>query len=410
MQPGSDVVAALPRSGALAPLQAAVDGLRPGDHWGRDAADLLLREGFARGFSDLHLSPTGTGLSIRGRREGVLVRLAEVEGTERAALLIARFKVMARVPSYVRHEPQDGRIDLEREGGAPVATLRAAFLPTVQGESLVLRFPVDAGPLERLESLGMPDGVLREVERALGGGEGCLVVTGPSGSGKTTTLYAMLARLEAALSDRLQMVSIEDPVERKLPFVRQVQVNDALGVTFDSILRAALRHDPDVLLVGEVRDAATARTAIQAGTSGHLVLTTLHAGRALRVVPRLISMGVEPYLAAASLQAVLAQRLVRLRCTECGATASPSCTRCGGSGIAGRRALFELLPFDEELRELILARPGSAEFERHGRSRLVGDIEADAQTMAREGRIAPLDAELISGTETPSASPGGETP
>lgn len=397
-------------------IQKDLDALATGDDWGVRAASLLLSGAEAAGCSDLHISSQRDGVLIRGRREGTLYELARLP-LERRDLLVARLKVLAQVPAFVRHEPQDGRIEWCSSPSAPPRLLRASFLPTIHGENVVIRFPEGTtGAVPALHELGMPPDVLDAVEGLLVRREGVLFLTGPSSSGKTTTMYAMLTHLHGRQGDRLNVITIEDPVERDLGFAGQVQVNAAQGLTFERALRAALRQDPNVLMIGEVRDAETARIAVQGGMTGHLVISTLHAGRACLVFTRLLSIGIEPYLVASAVGGAIAQRLVRLVCPGCAGRGRPEeaadgtepgagagaemmtgacCTRCAGTGTAGRTGIFEVARVTEELRELILAKaPPSAVAARAARHQ-VGRLEAQAEALVRAGRIAPRELELL---------------
>ncbi|MCL5269140.1 MAG: Flp pilus assembly complex ATPase component TadA, partial [bacterium] len=287
-------------------IQSAIDALAPDDDWAVRAVDLLLAAGHRTDCSDLHVLCRRDAVAVRGRREGDLIPFASL-AVARRDMLIGRLKVLARLPAFVRHEPQDGRIEWRPPAGGDPWILRIAFLPTIHGENAVIRFPERRLDLE-LGRLGMQPDVLTTVECLLARPEGTVLLTGPSSSGKTSTMYAMLAHLHAARGDRLNFLTIEDPVERDLGFAGQVQVDEAKGLTFERALRAALRQDPNVLMIGEIRDQETARTALQAGMTGHLVLSTLHAGRSSLVFSRLVSIGVSRYLTASALTGVLAQR------------------------------------------------------------------------------------------------------
>lgn len=343
-------------------IQSQLDAIPADDNWGVEAANLLIASAAEAGCSDLHVLCHRTEVLTRGRRDGTLFSLGKIP-VERRELLLARFKVLAHLPSFVRHEPQDGRIEWQTQPDAPPRLLRVSFLPTIHGENLVVRFPESGERLLRLDSLGMPPEVRSAVESLLLRPEGTILLTGPSSSGKTTTMYAMIQHLRERRGERLNVLTIEDPVERDLGFAGQVQVNEAQGLTFDRALRAALRQDPNVLMIGEIRDAETARIAIQAGMTGHLVITTLHAGRASRVFTRLLSIGLEPYLIASALSGAVAQRLARLLCPDCrvpdkGASgySAAGCEKCGHTGYRGRVGIFEIAVVNEPLRELILSR------------------------------------------------------
>lgn len=378
-------------------VQEELDAIALRDDWAVHAAQVLLAAAQRTGCSDLHLSCLRDYLLVRGRREGNLFEMARVAPAQRD-LLIARFKVLAQLPTFVRHEPQDGRIEWSANRGGVPQVLRASFLPTLHGESVVIRLP-EAEESERLgfAELGMPPDVRTALTGLLARREGVLVLTGPSSSGKTTTMYAMLERLHEQHGDRLNIVSIEDPIERDLGFASQVQVHGAQGLTFEKALRAALRQDPNVLMVGEVRDAETARTVVQAGMSGHLVITTVHAGRAARVFTRLLSMSMEPYLVGSSLCGAMAQRLARKICQACH---GEGCVECNGTGSAGRVALFEVVAVTERLRELMLAKAPPSDIAAEAARSMTGDLQAQGRQMVAEGLISEAEFQfLLSGEE-----------
>ncbi len=345
----------------------------------------LLGEAIREGASDVHLEPYERRLAVRLRTDGVL---REVLSLPRALgpRLASRVKVMARLDIAERRLPQDGRIALSL-GGRPV-DVRVATIPTAHGERVVLRLlDKRAGRLD-LAQLGMSPQTLAEVDRLIHRPHGILLVTGPTGSGKTTTLYAALDRLN---DRRRNIMTVEDPVEYHIEGISQTQVNPRAGLGFAEGLRAILRQDPDVVMVGEIRDLETARIAVQASLTGHLVLSTLHTNSAVGAVTRLRDMGVEPYLLASSLIGVLAQRLVRLLCPACRepyapgpeeratlgleASAAPTlyrargCPACHGLGYRGRTGIYELLVVDETARRLVHDGASEQALERHARTR-----------------------------------------
>jgi type II secretory ATPase GspE/PulE/Tfp pilus assembly ATPase PilB-like protein len=288
--------------------------------------------------------------------------------------IIARLKIVSRVMSFKKRAPQDGRIEVQFNG--QTLTLRSAFLPTLHGESVTLRLPDESKRAFEIETLGLSAGLDAQLLRLIGALQGTLLLTGPSSSGKTTTIYAILKRLVQTNGDRVNILTIEDPIEAELEGVSQTQLDPAGGLTYASGLRAILRQDPNVIVVGEIRDNETAHIAIQAGLTGHLMISTVHSGRAAGVFTRLLNMGIEPFLIASSVSGVIAQRLVRRICEECktpyeapaheleslGLTEESSltafkgkgCTRCNGSGYFGRIGIFELLSVSEQLKESIL--------------------------------------------------------
>jgi len=405
----------MPLGKVVTSVQEKLDAIASGDAWAVEAVDLLLATAGEMELSDLHFLSIREGIEVRGRRDGGLLPLARIL-LERRELVIARLKVLARLPAFVRHEPQDGRIEW-RSGPASngeLLTLRVAFLPVLHGENAVIRFPERGGKLLALPSLGMSEAVLAGVEDLLSRPEGAILLTGPSSSGKSTTMYAMLQRLHERKGDRINLVSIEDPVERDLGFCGQVQVNETQGLTFDRALRAALRQDPNVLMIGEIRDFETARVAVQAGMTGHLVISTLHAGRVSRVFTRLLSMGLEPYLVASALTGAVAQRLVRALCRKCrqpvdggdseeGADrgfSATGCEACSHTGLSGRRGVFELAVVTEPLRELILARATPSRIAEEVARTQTCDLVSEGRRLVRAGEISRAEYEsLFSGEE-----------
>ena len=322
--------------------------------------------------SDIHLEPFETDFKIRYRVDGSLFEL-EAPPPHLAEALIARVKVMSDLDIAETRLPQDGRIELT-VGGRSV-DLRVSTLPTMYGESTVMRILDRSNVSLSLDNLGLLPRVREHLRRFVDLPHGIVLVTGPTGSGKTTTLYAML---NEANKEDTKVITVEDPVEYDLEGIIQVPVNEDIGVTYAGVLRTILRQDPDVILVGEIRDRETAQTAIEASLTGHLVFSTLHTNDAASAVTRLVDIGIEPFLLTATLQGILAQRLVRRVCSECkvfyepaddvlrrlGLTATQvlgkkfaygkGCARCNFTGHKGRMAITEILDVDDGIRELIL--------------------------------------------------------
>lgn len=332
----------------------------------------MLGEAIKEGASDIHIETFERSLSIRFRVDGVLREVLQPQ-RRLAALLVSRIKVMARLDIAEKRIPQDGRISL-RLGGRAI-DVRVSTLPVNHGERVVLRLLDKNSVRLNLSSLGMEPALREQVERLLAQPHGILLVTGPTGAGKSTTLYAALSELN---SKERNILTVEDPVEYDLPGIGQTQVNSKVDMTFARGLRAILRQDPDVVMVGEIRDAETAAIAVQASLTGHLVLSTLHTNSAAGAVTRLRDMGVEPFLLATSLIGVLAQRLVRLLCTECrtpdesglaspvsGAYRPVGCPACNFTGYRGRTAIYELLRVDDTLRAAIQREAGELELAQH---------------------------------------------
>jgi type II secretory ATPase GspE/PulE/Tfp pilus assembly ATPase PilB-like protein len=334
--------------------------------------NLLVRDAYDAAASDIHLEATRTGLMARFRLDGVLVPAPEPPRHLHHAV-VSRLKLLAELDIAERRRPQDGRIRVRLEDRE--LDLRVSTVPTVHGESVVLRLLDRGGRPVEMQELGMPPEVLRDMQRLSRKPHGMVLVTGPTGSGKTTTLYAALQTRDASQE---KIITVEDPVEYQLGGVTQVPVQRQAGVTFAAALRAILRQDPDVVMVGEMRDRETAEIAVQAAMTGHLVFSTLHTNDALGAVPRMLDLGVPDYLVAATVEAVLAQRLVRRICDACRTPYEPSpeqvaalvgrpvlnvtlhrgvgCTACRGTGFRGRLGVFELLTMSDAVREAITMR------------------------------------------------------
>ncbi|CAL94712.1 GspE/PulE family protein [Azoarcus olearius] len=337
-----------------------------------------LYDALKQGASDIHLEAVPGGLVIKYRVDGVLARVGGANGAELAEQAISRIKVMAELDIAERRVPQDGRF--KAQAGGREIDFRVSIMPSIHGEDAVLRVLDKAHLTEEmrgltLESLGFAADTRAVLRRLAGEPYGMLLVTGPTGSGKTTTLYATLGETNHGLD---KIITIEDPVEYQLPGVLQIPVNEKKGLTFARGLRSILRHDPDKIMVGEIRDGETAEIAIQAALTGHLVFTTVHANNVFDVIGRFMHMGIDPYNLVAALNGVVAQRLVRLNCPSCSEDIAPpaseveaarlgdasvfrfraghGCGHCRGSGYRGRRAVAEVLLLDDEIRELILTR------------------------------------------------------
>ncbi|MDB5813862.1 MAG: putative type secretion system protein [Rhodocyclales bacterium] len=337
-----------------------------------------LYESLRQSASDIHIESVAGGLHIKYRIDGVLSRVGSVQGSEVAEQVISRIKVLAELDIAERRVPQDGRFKANANGRE--VDFRVSIMPSIFGEDAVLRV-LDKEHLTEemsgltLATLGFDDATRAQIRRLANEPYGMLLVTGPTGSGKTTTLYATIGETNTGLE---KIVTIEDPVEYQLPGVLQIPVNEKKGLTFARGLRSILRHDPDKIMVGEIRDSDTAEIAVQAALTGHLVFTTVHANNVFDVIGRFVHMGIDPYNLVAALNVVIAQRLLRVNCTHCRRDDKPAqalldesalidttgftfkhgtgCTHCRGSGYRGRRAIAEVLPLDDELRELITER------------------------------------------------------
>jgi general secretion pathway protein E len=317
-----------------------------------------IADALRAGVSDMHLEATAAGLRVRLRRDGVLKEISRV-GRAHQAAVVSRIKIMAGLNIAERRLPQDGRARLRLEAGE--VDLRVSTLPSLHGESVVLRILDHGRSALDLATLGMSSEAAERFERVVRRPSGIVLVTGPTGSGKTTTLYGAIARVNRP---GVKIVTVEDPVEYQIEGVTQVPVNRKAGLGFASALRSILRHDPDVIMVGEMRDRETAEVAVQAALTGHLVFATLHTNDAPGGVTRLVNMGIEPYLVAATVQGIMAQRLVRSLCSRCGGrglggdalTDDLGCEACAQTGYDGRTGLFELLTMTDELRTLVVER------------------------------------------------------
>ena len=336
----------------------------------------LLTQATRDGASDIHIEPYERHSSVRFRIDGGLREVVQPNRALHAAL-ISRLKIMAELDIAEKRLPQDGRISLRL--GSRAVDVRVSTLPSAHGERAVLRLLDKSQERLTLEAVGMQGRVLQQVDQLIHQPHGILLVTGPTGSGKTTSLYAALQRLDAGRSN---IMTVEDPIEYELPGVGQTQVNAKIDLTFAKALRAILRQDPDVIMIGEIRDFETAQIAIQASLTGHLVLATLHTNDAASAVTRLTDMGVEPFLLSSSLLGVLAQRLVRKRCTDCGGA---GCEHCGHTGYAGRTGIFELLVANDEIRHQIHNRAAESELRATALSQGMVLMRDDGQRLVDAG-------------------------
>lgn len=337
-----------------------------------------LYDALKAGASDIHLESTAGGLAVKYRVDGVLDHATSVNGIEVAEHIISRLKVLAELDIAERRVPQDGSFRVE-SGGREI-DLRVSIMPSIHGEDAVIRIldkraMIEAYGALTLEALGFDAPSLVSLRTLAQEAYGMLLVTGPTGSGKTTTLYAALTEIH---NGREKIITIEDPVEYQLPGILQIPVNEKKGLTFAKGLRSILRHDPDKIMVGEIRDRETAEIAVQSALTGHLVLTTVHANNVFDVFGRFTHMGIDPYAFVSALNGIWAQRLVRMNCPHCAAQYTPSdaeldavnlerkdvhdylfmqgkgCGDCRGTGYKGRRSIAEILTLNDEIRELIV--------------------------------------------------------
>jgi general secretion pathway protein E len=345
----------------------------------------LLTQAAKDGASDIHIEPYERSSAVRFRVDGTLREVVQPNKALHAAL-ISRLKIMAELDIAEKRLPQDGRISL-RIGGRAV-DVRVSTLPSAHGERAVLRL-LDKGESKfTLESLGMSGDVLARFDRMIQQPHGIVLVTGPTGSGKTTTLYASLGRVDTATTN---VLTVEDPVEYELAGIGQTQVNPKIDLDFAKALRAILRQDPDVIMIGEIRDFETAQIAIQASLTGHLVLATLHTNDAPSAVTRLTDMGVEPFLLSSSLLGVLAQRLVRKLCPHCrkpderGRWHPVGCKECGMSGYKGRTGVYELMAVDDKVAALIHGRAAESQLFVAAEAAGLRSMREDGERLVAEG-------------------------
>jgi type IV pilus assembly protein PilB len=374
----------------------------------------IVAQAVQRHASDLHLAPEGRELRVRFRVDGVLQDITTVP-RRMAAGVVSRVKIMADLDIAERRLPQDGRMGLTVDGHK--VDLRVVTLPNVHGESIVMRILDKDSVVMQLDKLGMADSERERFEHAFGQAHGAVLVTGPTGSGKSTTLYAALQSLN---TPEKNIITVEDPVEYQLDGITQVQVSTKSGLTFATGLRAMVRADPDVIMVGEIRDRETAQIAIESALTGHLVLSTLHTNDAPSAITRLTEMGIEPFLVASSLDCVLAQRLARVLCSSCKrrtiipaealrangykalvdleAYEPSGCRRCGGTGYRGRVGLYEVMKISTEIRDLTLERRPAEQIREVAIRQGMRRLRDDGLEKVREGRTSIAEVARVLGT------------
>ncbi|MFN0056266.1 MAG: GspE/PulE family protein [Planctomycetales bacterium] len=343
----------------------------------------LLIEALNQNSSDVHIEPQEAGLVVRFRVDGMLrVQPMSQEVNYFQAAIISRLKIMAKLNIAEKRLPQDGRIKLRVQGRE--IDVRMSIIPMMHGEGIVLRILDKTRMVFNLKNVGLPPAMEKTFHELINLPHGIILVTGPTGSGKTTTLYSALNEIK---DPSIKIITVEDPVEYQTPGINQIQVHSKIGLTFAAGLRSILRHDPDVILIGEIRDGETANAAIQSSLTGHLVFSTLHTNDAAGAFTRLVDMGVEPYLAASTVEGVLAQRLVRILCKHCKTTYRPDpdklpadfpkpvpetlwrpvgCRQCRDTGYSGRIGIFELLRTDEGIRQLCIERASTVQIVSYG--------------------------------------------
>ncbi len=361
------------------------------------------------GASDVHLESIGSGLAIKYRIDGVLSQVGSAQGAEMSEQIISRVKVMAELDISERRIPQDGRFKVRLKGRE--IDFRVSIMPSIFGEDAVLRI-LDKQALAdefhglRIDALGFDGATAGWMRKLANEPYGMLLVTGPTGSGKTTTLYAILSEIHKG---RDKIVTIEDPVEYQLPGILQIPVNEKKGLTFARGLRSILRHDPDKIMVGEIRDPDTAQIAVQSALTGHLVFTTVHANNVFDVIGRFLHMGLDPYSFVSALNGIAAQRLVRVNCPHCSGEAKPDedllaisglngeslanwnyrvgtgCGQCRGTGFRGRKAIAETLTLNDDIRELIISRQPVRAVKEAARELGTRDLRDAALELVRSG-------------------------
>lgn len=369
------------------------------------AVNGLVSQAVALGASDLHIEPSEGRLVVRMRRDGIMVEL-EAMPLDRAPAILSRIKIMSNLDIAERRHSQDGRFRFVGDGSE--IDVRVSIIPTLRGEGAVLRLLRPGGMALDLGALGMSAGVRKRLEAALEARQGMVLVTGPTGSGKTTSLYAAMQRLDAG--DR-KIVSVEDPVEYRIEGVTQIQVDPKIDMGFASALRSILRHDPDILMIGEMRDTETAEISVQSALTGHLVLSTIHTNNAASAVTRLLDMGVEPYLITSTLLGALGQRLVRKICPACRVDVpiekevfakydleahgfelamtlphGQGCEACFNTGYSGRTGIYEYLEVDDQIRHQILEHTDAHEIEAHAVASGMKTMWSDGLEKVRQGQ------------------------
>jgi type II secretory ATPase GspE/PulE/Tfp pilus assembly ATPase PilB-like protein len=345
--------------------------------------DYVIFQAIEAGASDIHLDPSRQGFTVKLRIDGMMTHVAEVPGKLKRAIA-NRLKVLSNLVVYQGYLPQDGRLGPQENGSGEsgAAEFRIAFMPTLHGERIVIRILGRSADIMGFDALGMTDRQHTMMRRFVAEPQGMIILTGPTGSGKTTTIYAALRTIRDESNAVRAIATLEDPIEKEIPGINQSQVNEQKAFTFEKGLRALLRQDPDVIMVGEIRDKETARIAIQAGMTGHLIITTVHANSSAATFSRLMDMGIQAHAINTAVTAVIAQRLVRRLCITCKRDRlmtedeittlglakdeaftvfeGAGCADCGGAGFKGRVALFEILEVNEAIRNLV-AKEASAD-------------------------------------------------
>ena len=373
--------------------------------------DDLLKTAVSCGASDIHFEPTESELAVKYRLDGVL---GTVEKLPKSLCdnVIARLKVLGGLLTYRNDIPQEGRIEI-KEAKDGVLDQRLAVFPTINGQRAVVRLFYQNKELTELEQLGFSEGIYSGLKRTAAQNQGVLLLTGPAGSGKSTTLAALLRYILKRFAGR-SIVTLEDPVEIRIEDVTQTQITPHGQMTFPTALRSLLRQDPQVLMIGEIRDAETARIGIEAGLTGHLLMSTMHSGTPAGALLRLLEMGIEPYQVTSSISAVLNQRLIRKLCNKCkkkndetGLFESVGCEECFNTGFKGRILIAEMVEPDGQLRKAILAKADLEELEGILESGGHTNMQADGERLVRDGLTTQEELNKVCGIIAEDPQPGG---
>lgn len=365
--------------------------------------DFIITQGAYHMASDIHLEPWSEYIALRYRIDGILHQIAIIP-REYQSRIIARIKILSDLVTYRKDIPQDGRIDSNKT--TCQRPLRVSIIPTIKGEKVVIRILGESQDLFHLDVLGFQPYVEEKIKELIKRNQGTFLLTGPSSSGKTTTIYAIIQEMIQSNRNLPNIVTIEDPVEYSMDKISQIQINPYVDFTFANALRSILRQDPEVIMVGEIRDYETAHIAIQAGLTGHFVISTIHSGTSAGVFIRLLDMGIEPYLVASSVIATLAQRLIRINCPDCIETYLPhlssyaffnltdtqeafyrskGCSICQNIGYRGRACIGELLTVSSEIEELVLKHPTASQLHELAVSLGMETMSEDGLKKARKG-------------------------
>jgi general secretion pathway protein E len=354
--------------------------------------ETILLRAVALNASDAHFEPSADGMAVRLRLDGLLHTVGQLDGGL-AEAVVNRLKVMAGLLTYRTDIPQEGRIEIGDNDSGDVLERRLAVFPTINGQRAVVRFFYAHRELTRLDHLGLSEAILSDLQALAANNQGVLLITGPAGAGKSTTLAALIRHI-VARSPGKSIISIEDPVEQRLADVTQIEITPHGELTFPVALRSILRQDPQVLMIGEIRDAETARIVIEAGLTGHLLMSTMHSGSPAAALLRLLEIGIEPYQITSGVLAILNQRLVRRTCVDC---RGAGCDQCFQSGFRGRAVIAEMVRLDGAIRQAVLDRADRDELDRALRQRGHQDLRHDGQRLIAEGVTSQAEIDSVLG-------------